>query len=59
VKIVTQLDPDAPSSSRWRAYDDETYDADCGLDGYFSMSPVGRGPTKEEAIKDLLLQTNP
>lgn len=38
------------------AVDDDTYDADCDQDGFFSTSLVGHGPTEDDAIDDLLAQ---
>jgi hypothetical protein len=43
-------------STDWSAVDDDTYDCDCDQDGFFSLGPVGRGPTEEAAIADLLEQ---
>jgi hypothetical protein len=40
----------------WSAIDDDNYDADCDQDGFFSTSPIGRGPTEEAAIADLMEQ---
>ena len=40
----------------WTAIDRNTYDCDCDQDGFFSNCPVGRGPTEEAAIADLLEQ---
>lgn len=37
----------------WSAVDEDTYDADCDQDGFFSKSPVGWGATEAEAIADL------
>jgi len=55
MKIVTHFDP-KPIPIRsfdWSAVDDDTYDADCDQDGFFSNSPIGWGATEEEAIADL------
>jgi hypothetical protein len=38
------------------AIDEDTYDCDCDQDGFFAISPVGYGKTKEEAVADLLDQ---
>ena len=32
------------------------HDCDCDEDGFFSLSPVGRGATEAEAIADLMQQ---
>lgn len=40
----------------WSAVDDSTYDCDCDQDGYYSLCPVGRGATEQEAIDDLMEQ---
>lgn len=52
---VSTSQPD-PYSSDWYAIDDNTYDADCDQDGFFSLSPMGIGKTEAEAIQDLLDQ---
>jgi hypothetical protein len=38
------------------AIDANTYDCNCDQDGFYSMSPVGRGKTPLDAIVDLLDQ---
>lgn len=40
----------------WSAIDEDTYDADCDENGYFSTCPAGRGATEQEAIEDLMEQ---
>ncbi len=56
-KIRTECSPvPVPPSMKWSAFDENTYDADCDQDGFFSRSPVGHGPTREAAIADLLEQ---
>ncbi len=48
--------PPIPDRSMdWSAVTDD-YDCDCDQDGFFSTHPVGRGPTEQEAIADLLEQ---
>jgi hypothetical protein len=58
MKIRTSFDyPPIPYRGMdWSAIDDDTYDADCDEDGFFSTSPIGRGATEQEAIDDLLQQ---
>jgi hypothetical protein len=57
VKIHTthEFPPIPDQSMDWSAVDDN-YDADCDEDGFFSTCPVGRGPTEQSAIADLLEQ---
>lgn len=57
VKIHTthEYPPIPIRSMDWSAVTDD-YDVDCDGDGFFSTSPVGRGPTEEAAIADLLEQ---
>jgi hypothetical protein len=45
-----------PASETYIAIDADTYDCDCDQDGFFSLSPVGRGATEAEAIQDLIDQ---
>jgi hypothetical protein len=42
--------------SDWSAIDDDTYDADCDSDGFFTTCPIGRGATEQAAIADLMWQ---
>jgi hypothetical protein len=58
VKIKTNFDyPPIPIRSMdWSAIDEDTYDCDCDQDGFFSLSPIGRGATEAEAIADLMAQ---
>jgi hypothetical protein len=58
MKIVAHPDLTgfAPKAESWSAYDENSYDADCDQDGFFSTSLVGYGPTAEAAIADLLEQ---
>lgn len=49
-------DQSDPYSHDWIAVDDNTYDADCDQDGFFSTCPMGHGRTEQEAIQDLLDQ---
>ena len=57
VKVHTNFDyPPIPVRDMdWSAVTDD-YDADCDQDGFFSNCPVGRGPTEQDAINDLLEQ---
>lgn len=41
---------------QFEAIDSDTYDCDCDQDGFYCISPVGRGKTKAEAIEDLIEQ---
>jgi hypothetical protein len=51
---TTHVYPPIPVRSfDWSAVDDDTYDADCDQDGFFSTSPIGWGATEAEAIADL------
>jgi len=56
VRTTHEYPPIPVRDMDWSAVDDDTYDVDCDQDGYFSTSPVGRGATEDEAIKDLLQQ---
>ena len=56
VRTTHEYPPIPVRNMDWSAVDDDTYDVDCDQDGYFSTSPVGRGATEDEAIKDLLEQ---
>lgn len=58
VKVSTSFDyPPIPVRELdWSAVDDDTYDADCDEDGFFSICPVGHGATEQEAINDLMVQ---
>lgn len=58
IRVSTNFDyPPIPIRSMdWSAVDDDTYDCDCDEDGFFSNCPIGRGPTEEAAIADLLEQ---
>lgn len=58
MRIKTSFDyPSIPVRSfDWSAWDDDTYDADCDQDGFFTTCPVGHGATEQEAIDDLLEQ---
>ena len=55
MRILTNHDyPPIPIRTMdWSAWDDDTYDADCNQDGYFSTSPMGHGATEQQAIEDL------
>lgn len=53
VKIVTNYEPMDHPSSRWLAYDEDTYDAEWIEGSWSSSSIVGYGPTEAEAIADL------
>lgn len=55
--VTTHVCPPIPVRDMdWSAIDADTYDADCDQDGFFSLGPVGRGATEQEAIDDLLEQ---
>jgi hypothetical protein len=56
VRTTHEYPPIPVRDMDWSAVDDDTYDVDCDQDGYFSNSPIGRGATEEDAIKDLLEQ---
>lgn len=44
-------------ANHWRAVDLDTYDAHVEDGEWVSTSPVGEGRTEQEAIDDLLAQT--
>jgi hypothetical protein len=56
VRTTHEYPPIPVRDMDWSAVDDDTYDVDCDQDGYFSTCPIGRGPTEEAAIADLLEQ---
>ena len=56
MKIDIRCDSDPIYGTEWFAYDDLTYDVDCDQDGYFSNSPMGRGKSPWEAMRDLIDQ---
>jgi hypothetical protein len=56
VRTTYEYPPIPDRSMDWSAIDDDNYDADCDQDGFFSTSPIGRGPTEEAAIADLMEQ---
>lgn len=56
VRTTHEYPPIPDRSMDWSAVDDDTYDVDCDQDGFFSTSPIGRGPTEEAAIADLIEQ---
>jgi hypothetical protein len=56
IKAFPDLSGYAPKTEAWHAFDEDTYDADCDQDGFFSTSLVGTGATAEAAIADLLEQ---
>jgi hypothetical protein len=53
--ITTSYDhPPIPDRSMdWSAIDSDTYDCDCDQDGFYSLSPIGRGATEADAVADL------
>lgn len=55
IKIHTNFDyPPVPDRDMdWSAVTDD-YEAECDSEGWWSHHPVGRGPTEETAIQDLL-----
>lgn len=61
MKIVIHPTDNPTPRRDWdfRAYDADTYDADCDEDGYFSTRPVGEGATPREAIANLFDQMDP
>lgn len=58
IKVRTTFEhpPISVRAFDWSAVDDDTYDVDCDLDGYFSTCPIGHGATEQDAIDDLLEQ---
>lgn len=56
VRTTHEFPPIPIRSMDWSAVDDDTYDVDCDQDGFFSRSPIGRGPTEQAAIDDLMEQ---
>jgi len=43
-------------NGEWTAFDADTYDVDCDVNGFFSTCPMGYGKTREAAIGDLIDQ---
>lgn len=56
VRTTFEYPPIPVRDMDWSAVDDSRYDCDCDQDGFFSNCPIGRGPTEQEAIDDLLEQ---
>lgn len=56
IRTTHEFPPIPDRSMDWSAVDDDTYNVDCDQDGFFSTSPIGRGPTEEAAIADLMEQ---
>lgn len=56
IRTTHEFPPIPIRNMDWSAVDDDTYDVDCDQDGFFSTSPIGRGTTEQDAIKDLLDQ---